>query len=336
MPASRTNGGGSEAPGPRRREIRWSWGRGDAPMKGGEMGTRWIIAGNRGQLGRALCRALAGSPRHEIVAAVDLPEVDIADPDGVRALLSERQEPADFVVNAAAFTHVDRCETERELAHRVNAVGAGVLAEACRASGSVLAHVSTDYVFAGDGRAPYREDDPPAPTSVYGQTKLEGERRVLAASGDFLVVRTSWVFGEGRNFIGAILGQADARRRGTATGPLAVVDDQHGRPTYAEDLASAIIALLERRASGLYHVANAGVATWWDLARVSLDLAGYEDLAIDRIQTRDLDLPARRPHWSVLDCTRAEAAGLRFRSWENALRDYLRSDFSPVHAPREP
>jgi len=300
------------------------------------MGTRWIIAGSRGQLGRALSRALATSPEHEVLAAVDLPEVDIAEPEAVRALISARDVPADFVVNAAAFTHVDRCETEPELAHRVNAVGAGVLAEACAAAGSMLAHVSTDYVFAGDSPTPYREGDLPAPASVYGETKLEGERRVLSASsGECLVVRTSWVFGQGRNFIGAILGQADARRTGQASGPLAVVDDQHGRPTYAEDLARAIIALLEGRARGLYHVANAGVATWWDLARVSLDLAGYRDLIIERIQTKDLDLPAQRPPWSVLDCSKAEAAGLHFRSWDAALRDYLNADFSPVHGVRE-
>jgi dTDP-4-dehydrorhamnose reductase len=304
-------------------------------MKDCVMGTRWIVTGSKGQLGRALGRALAASPSRELVAAVDLPEVDIADPEAVRALSSTREGPAEFVVNAAAFTHVDRCETERELAHRVNAVGAGLLSEACAEAGSVLAHVSTDYVFAGDRRLPYREEDPPAPASAYGETKLEGERRVLAASEESLVVRTSWVFGEGRNFIGAILGQADARRAGRASGPLAVVDDQHGRPTYAEDLAEAIIFLLEQRASGLYHVANAGVATWWDLARVSLDLVGCEDLSIERIQTKDLDLPAQRPLWSVLDCSKAESAGLKLRSWEEALREYLNADFSPIHGPRE-
>jgi dTDP-4-dehydrorhamnose reductase len=294
------------------------------------MGSRWIIAGNRGQLGRALSRALAAAPDHEIVAAADLPEVDIAEPRAVEALLASAGAPPDYVVNAAAFTHVDRCETERELAHGANAVGPGLLARACAAAGSKLAHVSTDYVFAGDAASPYREDDEPAPATAYGATKLEGERRVVAAAEDSLVVRTSWVFGEGRNFIAAILGQARARRDGTASGPLAVVDDQYGRPTYAEDLAAAIIALLECGARGVYHVSNAGVATWWDLARESLDLAGFSDLAVDRIRTEDLDLPARRPRWSVLDCSKAEAKGVRLRSWREAVRAYLESDVSPM------
>jgi dTDP-4-dehydrorhamnose reductase len=299
------------------------------------MGTRWIIAGNEGQLGRALTRALAAAPGHEIAAAVDLPDVDIAEPEVVKALLTSRGAPADYVVNAAAFTHVDRCQTEPALAHAANAVGPGVLAEACALAGSTLAHVSTDYVFAGDAETPYREGDEPAPATAYGATKLEGERRVFAASRDSLVVRTSWVFGEGRNFIAAILNQGRARRDGSASGPLAVVDDQHGRPTYAEDLAAAIVALLEGGARGLYHVANAGVATWWDLARKSLDLAGFSDLAINRIRTEDLDLPAPRPRWSVLDCSKAEAKGVRLRSWQKAVRAYLESDISPVTGPGE-
>jgi dTDP-4-dehydrorhamnose reductase len=267
---------------------------------------------------------------------VDLPEVDIADPRAVKALLASGGPPVDYVVNAAAFTHVDRCESERDAAHRANAVGPRVLAEACAAVGSRLAHVSTDYVFPGDGETPYREEDEPAPASVYGETKLEGERHVLAVSEDFLVVRTSWVFGEGRNFITTILGHGQARKDGSATGPLAVVDDQRGCPTYAEDLAAAIIALLERGASGLYHVSNAGVANWWDLARKSLDLAGLSDVVVDRIRTEDLDLPAPRPLWSVLDCSRAEALGVRLRSWQDAVRAYLESDFSPVTGRGEP
>lgn len=296
------------------------------------MGTRWIIAGHEGQLGRALVRALAASPGREIVAAVDLPELDIADADAVEALVAAN--PADFVVNAAAFTHVDRCESERDAAHRANAVGPGVLARACARACIRLAHVSTDYVFAGDRETPYSEEDQPAPISVYGRTKREGEEQVLAGAADALIVRTSWVFGEGRNFIGAILEQGAARRDGSRSGPLAVVDDQRGCPTYAEDLAAAIVTLLEGGASGLYHVCNAGVATWWDLARLSLDLGGQADLPIDRLRTEDLALAAPRPRWSVLNCNKAEAAGIRRRSWQEAVREYLESDFSPTAGQR--
>jgi dTDP-4-dehydrorhamnose reductase len=152
---------------------------------------------------------------------------------------------------------------------------------------------------------------------------------VLGASPGFLVARTSWVFGEGRNFVAAVLGQAGARRSGQASGPLRVVDDQRGRPTYAVDLAGGLLGLLEAGAQGLYHVANEGVASWWDLARAALDESGFSGIGIERIATRDLDLPAPRPAWSVLDCSKAEALGVRLRSWREALRAYLASGAPP-------
>jgi dTDP-4-dehydrorhamnose reductase len=138
------------------------------------------------------------------------------------------------------------------------------------------------------------------------------------------------VFGSGRNFIAAVLDQAARRRAGTASGPLRVVDDQTGRPTYAVDLADAIVRLVEAGARGLVHVANQGVATWWDLARRALDEAGYADIAIERISTRDLQTDAARPAWSVLDTTRAESLGVRSRSWQDAVTAYLRSHHSPL------
>jgi dTDP-4-dehydrorhamnose reductase len=294
--------------------------------------TRWIVAGCRGQLGHALGRQLASAPDCELVAAVDLPELDVADPDAVERLLGGLPAPADVLVNAAAFTHVDRCEREPEAAARANAEAPGVLARACAAAGTRLVHVSTDYVFAGDAQRPYREDDEPAPRSVYGRTKLEGERRVRAAAPDALLVRTSWVFGRGRNFVAAILAQAEARRRGEASGPLRVVDDQQGCPTYAWDLAEGLRGLLEAGARGLYHLAGGGVATWWDLARATLDAGGFGDLAVERIRTRDLDLDAPRPAWSVLDCSKAAGQGVRLRSWRDALHAYLESPDSPLRA----
>ena len=138
------------------------------------------------------------------------------------------------------------------------------------------------------------------------------------------------MFGRGRNFVAAIVSQARERRAGTARGPLRVVDDQKGRPTYAEDLASAIRALVAKGARGVYHVTNAGVATWWDVARTCLDRAGFADLEIERIHTGDLDLDAPRPAYSILDCAKAEAAGVRTRSWQDALAAYLASPASPL------
>jgi dTDP-4-dehydrorhamnose reductase len=296
------------------------------------MGLRWIITGSKGQLGRAFARALADRSGHEIAAAVDLPELDISDSAAVRSLLAEAGSGPWVVMNAAAFTHVDRCETELAAATRANTEGPRVLAGACAAAGARLVHVSTDYVFPGDSGVPYKEGDETGPLSAYGRTKLAGERLVREALPEALVIRTSWVFGEGRNFIGAILDQALARREGRAEGPLSVVDDQRGRPTYAEDLAAGIVSLVERDAQGLYHLANAGEASWWDLARECLDLAGFGEIPVDRIRTADLTVPAPRPSWSVLDCSKAEALGVRLRSWQEAVADYLRSDFSPLES----
>jgi dTDP-4-dehydrorhamnose reductase len=286
--------------------------------------TRCLVTGSGGQLGRALVDAL-GERGCDLQAARH-GELDIADRAAVRSAL-ERLSPApDVVFNAAAFTHVDRCESDLAAARAGNAEGPGILAEVCASLGTRLVHVSTDYVFAGDEATPRAEGDPTGPRSAYGRTKLEGERRVLAAAAGNLVVRTSWLFGRGRNFIGAILSQAALRRSGEARGPLRVVDDQTGRPTYAVDLAAALLALVDSGARGLYHVANDGIATWWELARFCLDEAGFGDLAIERIRTEDLDLPAPRPAWSILDCSRAAGLGIRMRSWKDAVRAYLRAE----------
>lgn len=295
----------------------------------GSAGTApWVVTGCDGQLGSALTQLLEG--RGVDTVAVDLPELDITDAGAVEGFLAAITPVPDVLVNAAAFTHVDRCEREPDAAERVNAAAPALLAQACGTLGARLVHVSTDYVFGGDAEVPYVETDPTDPRCVYGRTKLAGEQGVLAASEDFLVVRTSWMFGRGRNFIAAVLEQAARRRSGEVSGPLRVVDDQLGRPTWAVDLAEAIALLVEAGARGLYHVANDGIASWWDVARLCLDETGYGDLDIERISTDELDLPARRPSWSVLDCSRAAALGVRMRSWEEAVRIYLHSADSPL------
>ncbi len=292
----------------------------------------WFVTGSYGQLGSALLALLAESGTS--ASGCDIDELDVAEPEAVRARIEQLPRPLVWA-NAAAFTQVDRCEREPELARRANALAPAVLAEVCAEAGARLVHVSTDYVFPGDADRPYREDDPTGPRSVYGRTKLEGEEAVLSACEDFLVVRTSWVFGAGRNFVAAVLEQAARRRDGSASGPLRVVDDQTGRPTYAVDLARALVALVGAGARGLVHFANAGAATWWELARYALDRAGYRDVAIDRIRTDDLHTDARRPSWSVLDTGRAEALGVKPRSWQDAVDEYLQSDHAPPAARAE-
>jgi dTDP-4-dehydrorhamnose reductase len=294
------------------------------------MDARWVITGSRGQLGHAFGRLLEPGA---VAAAADLPELDVADPASL-ARFFEGLAPPLVVVNTAAFTQVDSCEKpeHRAAVWGANAEGPGLLAALCARRGFRLVHVSTDYVFPGDASRPYREDDPPGPTSEYGRSKLEGERLVFLRCPSALVVRTSWVFGRGRNFVAAILAQARERRRAGDLTPLRVVDDQRGRPTYALDLAAGIRALVDAGARGLYHLANHGEATWWEVARAGLDEAGFADLGVDRIRTRDLKLAAPRPLYSVLDCSKAEAAGVRPRPWREALRAYLVSPDSPLAA----
>ncbi|MCH8083757.1 MAG: dTDP-4-dehydrorhamnose reductase [Myxococcales bacterium] len=295
------------------------------------MTLRWLIAGCQGQLGHALGERLAADSGCEVVAAVDREELDLADSRAVATLFDGlASNPPDVAVNAAAFTQVDRCEREPEAAERGNTIAPAVLADACDKRGIRLVHVSTDFVFSGDSPIAYREQDEPKPRSVYGRTKLAGEERVLSTSADSLIVRTSWLFGRGRNFIAAILAQAQERRAGRASGPLRVVDDQYGRPTYAHDLAEAIVYLVEHGAGGLYHIANRGVASWWELARASLDGAGYEDLSVERIRTDELTVDAPRPTRSVLDCSKSEALGVKMRSWRDAVSAYLASSESPI------
>ena len=290
------------------------------------MTRRWVVTGAGGQLGRCLAARLRSHRHFALGAALDREALDVTDEKAVHAALRELR--PDVVANTAAMTQVDRCESEPEAAERANARAPGFVADACHAVGARLVQISTDYVFDGRSARPYREDDPTAPTSVYGRTKLEGERRSFAACPDALVVRTAWVFGPGRNFVATIL-QAAARARGGGA-PLRVVDDQRGSPTYAGHLADALLRLVEADARGLYHVANSGTATWWELARAAVDAWGHPELPIEKVTTDEYPRPAPRPAWSVLDLGRTEGAGVRMPAWREGLRAYLESDASPL------
>jgi dTDP-4-dehydrorhamnose reductase len=291
---------------------------------------RWLVSGASGQLGRSMLSTLAASPRHTLTEAFAREALDLSDPASIARSLRGAKARADVFVNAAAFTFVDRCESEPALARRVNGEGPARLARACLDAGLLFVHISTDYVFDGKSTRPYTEEDPTAPASVYGETKLEGEQAVLQESPAFLVVRTSWVFGPGRNFVRTMLEQAAVRSSRRDPSPLRVVDDQFGSPTYAGDLAKAIVGLVEVGARGLYHLANRGVATWWEVARESLDQGGFQDVAIERVRTSEFPRPAPRPAYSALDCTKAERIGVRLQGWRDAVGAYLQSDASPL------
>jgi len=289
---------------------------------------RWLVTGAGGQLGRCLVERLRA--RQMLAGAPGRAELDVTDREAVRrAVLDAPGGPPAVVVNAAAMTHVDLCEAEPEAARRANALAPGWLAGASREAGAAFVQVSTDYVFDGTAQRPYREDDPTGPRSVYGRTKLEGEQRARAAHPEALVVRTAWVFGPGRNFVRTILEAAGRAQRGEGP-PLRVVDDQRGSPTWAGHLADGLLALVERDARGIYHVANSGSATWWELARAAVDAWGHPELPIEKVTTADFPRPAPRPAWSVLDLGKAERAGVRTPSWLEGLRGYLESNDSPL------
>lgn len=259
--------------------------------------THVLVTGAGGQVGLALRAHL---PEAKFLTRAEL---DVTD----AAAVAEALEGADLVVHTAAMTDVDGCERDPERAEAVNRGGAANVA----AAGARVIHLSTDYVFSGSEPGEYAEDDPTGPLGAYGRSKLAGERAVLARPGN-LVVRTSWVYGDGRNFIRSIL---RAERAGTA---LRVVDDQRGRPTWAGDLARAIAFLAGRDDSGILHVTGAGEpCTWADLAEV---VVGHP---VERITSEELGAPAPRPRNSVLSLERARSLGVPLADWRDSVMRFL-------------
>ena len=279
--------------------------------------TRVLVVGSNGMLAHDLLEVLeeAGRERELETYATDLPETDITDPESVKRCF-DRVKPQ-TVFNCAAYTDVDGCETRRELAMAVNGAGPGNLARAA-ASGALLVHVSTDFVFDGAKDGAYLEEDEPRPLNVYGESKLEGERQVKSLARDFLIVRTAWLFGvHGRSFPRSILSQA------RSSGRLKVVDDQRGSPTHTLDLARMMWKLVEVNARGLRHAAGAGSCTWYELAEEVCRQAGCS-VRIDPITSDQLGRAARRPANSVLDSSRAtEQTGFEFPSWRRSLGVFL-------------
>ena len=256
---------------------------------------------------------------HELVL-VDLPELDITDERAVFALY-ERERP-EATINCAAWTNVDGAETNREAAYAVNAEGAGNLARVAASIGSPLLHISTDYVFdgtapldAGGRPRPYLESDPTGPRSVYGETKLAGERQVLDASRSHTVVRTAWLYGiDGPNFVATMLRLADERDA------VQVVDDQIGSPTWSGHLAPAIVGLLERSVSGLVHLTGAGQVSWNGFAKEIFRQAEV-DCRVEAVSSEQMARPAPRPAFSVLDTERDDV--LPMGPWQDGLAGYL-------------
>jgi dTDP-4-dehydrorhamnose reductase len=274
-----------------------------------------LIVGNRGMLGTELMRVFSAAGE---VTGVDIAELDITDA-GQCLDCANRVRP-EVIINAAALTAVDYCESHEEEANRVNGDGPGNMAAAAAESGSLLVHYSTDYVFDGRKEAPYAETDPTCPRSAYGRSKLLGEQKVQARSPEHLILRTAWLFGcNGKNFIRTIL---KAARSGQ---PLRVVDDQRGSPTNARDLAAHTLRLVQSGEHGIFHAANTGSCSWYELAARSIEWAGMEGVKISPCSTSEYPLPAPRPANSVLAPTRLVSCGVGpMRPWQEAVQDYIR------------
>jgi dTDP-4-dehydrorhamnose reductase len=288
--------------------------------------TTILVTGKSGQVGWELQTTLAPLGA---VTALDVEQMDLAKPDAIRRFVRELK--PGIIVNAAAYTAVDKAESEPDLAMQVNGVAPGILAEEAKRLGAILVHYSTDYVFDGELQRAYTEEDAPNPVNAYGKTKLAGERAIESVGGQYLILRSSWVYSaRGANFVLTVLRLARERPE------LAMVDDQSGSPTWARWLAQATAGVLTQRDTvarhgGTYHLVAAGHATRFELAAAILDalkeLPGYSGARprLNPIKTAQYPLPARRPPRPVLGTDRIERVfGVTPRHWRDQLHDFLR------------
>lgn len=275
-----------------------------------------LITGCNGQLGRALNELLRDSDVE--IINTDVPELDICDLDQVRRILTEKR--PDTIINCAAHTAVDKCETDEENAQRINGLGPKNLATVAREINAQMVQVSTDYVFSGDADTPYTEEDAPDPQSVYGSTKLEGERAVTSILDRYYIVRTAWLYGDGNNFVKTMLRLAETRDE------ITVVNDQYGSPTSALELARMILHIVDSGEYGIYHGTCEGIASWYEFACKIFQLAGA-DISVVPVTTEEYPASvAKRPAYSVLENKKLNSQGsYRMKQWEDALKEYMDS-----------
>ncbi|MBP5514506.1 MAG: dTDP-4-dehydrorhamnose reductase [Bacteroidaceae bacterium] len=293
-----------------------------------------LVTGANGQLGREMRLVSQATTDNYIFTDVVEAEgletrmLDMTDKEAVRQMVED--EGVEVIVNCAAYTNVDKAESDEELCRRLNAYAPQVLAEAMKQRGGLLVHISTDYVFGGDlYNTPCREDQKGTPTGVYGQTKLEGEQAIIATGCNYVIIRTAWLYSEfGKNFVKTMLNL-------TATKPqLKVVFDQVGTPTYALDLAQAISKVIEDYGkekgnyskTGIYHYSNEGVTSWYDFTKTIAQLAGHTECDIQPCHSDEFPSPVHRPSYSVLDKSKIKHTfGLSIPYWVDSLSHCLRN-----------
>jgi dTDP-4-dehydrorhamnose reductase len=276
-----------------------------------------LVIGAKGMLGKDLVEGLRSSLRTNEILGWDIDEIDIQEEKSTVAKI-ENLQPR-IVVNVAAYTDVDGCELHQEKAFAINAEGMRHVALGAARGGARVLYLSTDYIFDGEKGKPYAENDPPNPLNVYGRSKLRGEQYVREIVKEPLIVRTQWLYGRhGNNFVDVILRQAREKE------VLSVVNDQTGLPTYTVDLSKAISLLIERDARGVFHVANSNPCTWYDYAKIILELSGIKGVKVMPISSKELGRLAPRPSYSVLDTQKFQReTGMTLRPWPEALKDYL-------------
>ena len=284
-----------------------------------------LVTGANGQLGNEI-RILTGDSRHNYIYT-DVVEaegnrttmLDITNAEDVKAMVANHN--IDVIINCAAYTNVDAAEVNEALAEKLNSEAPAILANAMAETGGLLVHISTDYVFGGDPyNTPCREDQKGTPTGVYGATKLRGEQRITASGCKYLIIRTAWLYSEfGKNFVKTMLNL-------TSTKPqLKVVFDQTGTPTYAYDLAKAIVEIVESKKyegnEGIYHYSNEGVCSWYDFTKIIAEMAGHTECDIQPCHSSEFPSKVVRPSYSVLDKSKIKAVfGLTIPYWTDSLR----------------
>ncbi len=273
-----------------------------------------LVTGANGQLGNCLQKELSKDDSLEVFYT-DANVLDITDPQALNRFLEDN--PVDIVVNCAAYTAVDRAESDTLKAAGINTAAVGNLGQAASKFGFKVIHISTDYVFSGENYRPYEENDEPYPQSIYGRTKLEGEGLLTSFCNDTIIIRTAWLYSEfGNNFVKTMLRLASEKDE------INVVSDQIGSPTYAGDLAVAIHAIIsaEKWQPGIYHFTNEGVASWYDFTKTIFEITG-KDVKVNPIRTKEYPTPAKRPLYSVLSKNKIKNTfGLEIPYWRDSLK----------------
>ena len=280
--------------------------------------TNILITGANGQLGNEMRTLSASYPNLNFVIT-DIKELDITDDANIHHVIESNN--IDIVINCAAFTAVDKAESNKQLAHLLNAEAPEKLAKAINERGGEIIHISTDYVYGDTHNEPYTEDILPAPKSVYGSTKLEGEQRVLAACSKSIIIRTAWLYSTyGNNFVKTML------RLGKEREQLNVVFDQIGTPTYARDLARAIMTIVTcpTKTYGIFHYTNEGAISWYDFTKAIHRIAGITSCNVSPIRSSQYPTPAKRPSYSLLDKSKIKQTyHIEIPYWEDSLRQCI-------------